>query len=563
MGAKRKGETYSTEAMRGLARELAPLPRRLRLRQLDGIERLAELVEPSKAYPYALVCYHVTGYENRRAGADVLLPGDTLLADLSTLAEALSQSAQIVADSLGERYWTVQELVERFGVSSKTLSRWRTRGLIAWRVVLGARDGRLIFRERAIRRFVGRHAGLIRRSRAFTQLTDQEKGAMLDLARELAAAKNGCFYRVARAVAEETGRAIETVRYTLRRYDKEHPDAPIFGETHRSVDAPNEKELIFQAYRRGTPVAEVAAQFSVKPAAVYRVITEMRYRRLMETPIDDVYSEEFALPGADTWIRDVDERLEAARLARAAKVPEDVPTWLRHLYHTPLLTRGLEWDLFRKYNYLKYKAHQLRAEIDQSAPKAKQVDLVEQTLAEATEVKDRIIRSNLRLVVSVAKKHAGALLSIGELISDGNMTLMRAVEKFDYARCYKFSTYATWALMKHYARTVPAEHYRRDRYQTGRQEMLDLVEDDQPEAMLDRYATRDLVDRLVDVLDLRERMIVTRHFGLNDEGRTQTLEQIAHLLGISKERVRQLEKRAIDKLRSAVESHQIALDYSG
>ena len=82
------------------------------------------------------------------------------------------------------------------------------------------------------------------------------------------------------------------------------------------------------------------------------------------------------------------------------------------------------------------------------------------------------MRANLRLVVSIAKRHVGPADNFFELVSDGNMSLIRAVEKFDFARGNKFSTYASWAIMKNFARTIPDEHRRRDRFRTSQSEMF-------------------------------------------------------------------------------------------
>ena len=96
---------------------------------------------------------------------------------------------------------------------------------------------------------------------------------------------------------------------------------------------------------------------------------------------------------------------------------------------------------------------------------------------EALDVKNQIIRSNLRLVVSIAKRHVGPSNNFFELVSDGNMSLIRAVEKFDFSRGNKFSTYASWAIMKNFARTIPEENYRRDRFVTGHEEMFEAAAD--------------------------------------------------------------------------------------
>ena len=95
-----------------------------------------------------------------------------------------------------------------------------------------------------------------------------------------------------------------------------------------------------------------------------------------------------------------------------------------------------EAHLFRKMNFLKYKASKLREKLDASQPKSTLMDQIEELYEEAVATKNQIIRANLRLVVSIAKRHVGPVENFFELVSDGNMSLMRAVEKFDY--CPRF-----------------------------------------------------------------------------------------------------------------------------
>ncbi len=89
--------------------------------------------------------------------------------------------------------------------------------------------------------------------------------------------------------------------------------------------------------------------------------------------------------------------------------------------------------LFRKMNYLKYQAHQLRRRLDPAARRTADLDEIERLQEEALAVKNQIIRANLRLVVSIAKRHVGPSNNFFELVSDGNMSLIRAVEKFDFS----------------------------------------------------------------------------------------------------------------------------------
>ena len=139
------------------------------------------------------------------------------------------------------------------------------------------------------------------------------------------------------------------------------------------------------------------------------------------------------------------------------------------------------------------------------------MDQIEELYEEAVDTKNQIIRANLRLVVSIAKRHVGPVENFFELVSDGNMSLMRAVEKFDYSRGYKFSTYASWAIMKNFARTIPDEHRYRDRFRTSHGEMFTSTQDgrsDQFEQESSQSQRQWQVERILGRLDEREQKII-------------------------------------------------------
>src|SRR5262249_12999096 len=151
-----------------------------------------------------------------------------------------------------------------------------------------------------------------------------------------------------------------------------------------------------------------------------------------------------------------------------SKAPDGLPPYLASLYvHAPLLTREQEAHLFRKMNYLKSLAGKLRETLDPARVSFSALDAIERLQEEALAVKNRIIRANLRPVVSIAKKRVGPTDNLFELISDGNMSLIRAVEKFDVSRGFKFSTYASWAIQRNFSRTIPGERSLRNRFVTG------------------------------------------------------------------------------------------------
>ena len=183
---------------------------------------------------------------------------------------------------------------------------------------------------------------------------------------------------------------------------------------------------------------------------------------------------------------------------------------------------------------------------------------IEDLQAQANEVKDLLINANMRLVVSIAKKHAAQTDNFWELMSDGNMSLLRAVEKFDYSRGFKFSTYASWAIMKNFARSIPDEKHRRERYVTGHEELFEMAPDtrtDEHEVLASVEQDKQRVNRLLEYLDPRERQIIRMRAGL-DGGEGMTLEEIGKNMHITKERVRQLHVRIMKKLRDiAKEQH--------
>ena len=162
---------------------------------------------------------------------------------------------------------------------------------------------------------------------------------------------------------------------------------------------------------------------------------------------------------------------------RRSRVPGGTAAYLANLYEVPLLTREQEVHLFRKMNYLKYKARRLRDKLDVNRPKSSLMRQIEGLYEESAAIKNQVIRANLRLVVSIAKRYVGPAEDFFELVSDGNMSLMRAVQKFDVSQGNRFSTYASWAIMKNFARTISTVVRHRSRFCTNHAEEFGAVED--------------------------------------------------------------------------------------
>jgi RNA polymerase primary sigma factor len=537
-------------------------PREKKLEQVAHAEKLLVELEPGRTYPYEYVCYRITNFrpESHR---EVKFSGIDAAHDLQLFVEDLSDSANVPANAAGERVLTVEELSRQFNVSTKTISRWRRLGLVSRRFVMDGRK-RVGFLESSVHRFVEQNADKVRRGAQFSQLTESEKTTILRRARRLSQS-GGCPAEVVRRLADKTGRSPETIRYTLKQFDEEHPEMAIFPDSHGPMRLET-KRRIYQQYHRGESVDALAKLYCRTRASIYRIIAEMRAERIMELPLDLIPNDEFikAMRSQKRERKILGPMPENNEPLKKARLPAGLPPYLASLYEVPLLTRSQEAHLFRRMNYLKHKAGKLREKLDLTQPKSGVMDQIEHHYEEAVATKNQIIRANLRLVVSIAKRHVGPAENFFELVSDGNMSLMRAVEKFDYARGFKFSTYASWAIMKNFARTIPDEHRQRDRFRTSHGEMFSTTEDDrsdqfeQESSQMQREAQ---VEKILGRLDEREQRIIIRRFGLQRGQEPLTLKQVGAELGVTKERIRQIEARALSKLRKAVEEEKI--DFPG
>jgi len=553
---------YLNPALRQLRdQQVRFAPREKKIEQATQAERLLAELDPSRVYPYAYICYRITSYRPE-AYPDLKLTGEEATHDLRLFVEDVSDAADVLADSAGEPVLTVEALATEFNVSTKTISRWREQGLISRRFVMDGRK-RIGFLQSSVERFVERNRERVRRGSQFSQLTNEERAEIIGQARRLAGA-GGSPADVTKRLATKTGRSVETIRYTLKQFDGDHPEAAIFPENHGPLQM-EAKRKIHQQYQRGESVEDLAKRLGRTRTAVYRIIAEVRSQRIAELPLDYIPNDLFARVRSQRMEDRIVSPMPTSDLpVKKSRLPSGLPPYLLSLYEVPLLTRKQEAHLFRKMNYLKYKANRLRTRLAEGTPKRGLMDQIERLYDEAVSTKNQIIRSNLRLVVSIAKRHVGPTQNFFELVSDGNMSLMRAAEKFDYARGYKFSTYASWAIMKNFARTIPDEHRHRERFRTSQAEMFTTTEDsrtDQMEQESSQTQRETQVEKILERLDDREQKIIIRRFGLRRGQEPLTLKQVGVELGVTKERIRQIEARALSKLRKAAEEEKI--DFPG
>jgi len=315
-----------------------------------------------------------------------------------------------------------------------------------------------------------------------------------------------------------------------------------------------------------------------------------------------------------------DDSEEETRSDLARISSEDtVGLYLKEMARVPLLTTDEEVSLAKSLESGREACEVLRNDGSDPARRKK----LEQAIEEGRMAREHLIKANTRLVVSIAKKYMGRGVPFLDLIQEGNLGLMKAVEKFDYTRGYRFSTYATWWIRQtitraiaDQGRTIRVPVHMSDRirrlYNTAREleqekgrrptpeeiasemdidpqkvqwmlrvswrplslerpvgeeednELGSFIEDDEtPTPTQSAYQSLlgDKVEELLSTLSPREAHILRLRFGLVN-GRTYTLEEVGQKFGLTRERIRQIEGKALRRLRHPCRSRQLR-DYLG
>jgi RNA polymerase primary sigma factor len=523
--------------------------------QVVAAQRLLAEIEPGRGYPYQYICFRVTEYRSE-AHADLVIPGDELRHDLELFIRRVEKSVPALPiEHAVEPMLTLDEVSRRFNVSTKTISRWRVKGLSARRVKVNGRS-QLGFARAAVEKFVAEHKDLVEKGARFSHLTDAEKDDILRLARELRD-QGGTLTEVSKRIGSQLGRSPEAIRYTIKNFDRGHPDNALFLAGGVLTPSAKEQIVIAMTAKRndqltGDTVDTIAKRFGRSRTSMYRVVNEVRAKELVRTPVDYIFNADFDDPRKEEAILDDMPGLAEFEAKRAGKSPpKDVPPQMAHLYEWPLLNKEQEQHVFRKMNFLKHKLHKFQQSLDPTRTRVADLLRIEELRDEIKKCRDLLISCNQRLVYAQAKQRLAPGDNIDDLWSDGNISLMRAVEKFDYARGNKFSTYATWAIMKNFARSIPDAKTHRQRYMTGYDELFEAKADvrtDEQEVLAAADAAKARVARLLDHLDARTRDVIRMRTGI-DGSEEMTLEQIGQHFGITKERVRQINVRGMKQLR--------------
>jgi len=316
---------------------------------------------------------------------------------------------------------------------------------------------------------------------------------------------------------------------------------------------------------------------------------------------------------------DDDDDLPAAQVAVAGATADPVKDYLKQIGKVPLLNAEQEVELAKRIEAGLFAEEKL-AEGARGLTPDQRIDL-EWIAEDGRRAKNHLLEANLRLVVSLAKRYTGRGMLFLDLIQEGNLGLIRAVEKFDYTKGYKFSTYATWWIrqaitraMADQARTiripvhmvevinklarvqrqmlqdlgreptpeelaveldmtpekvVEVQKYGREPIslhtplgEDGDSEFGDLIEDSeaiQPGEAVSFTLLQEQLHSVLDTLSEREAGVVSMRFGLTD-GQPKTLDEIGKVYGVTRERIRQIESKTMSKLRHPSRS-QVLRDY--
>lgn len=213
-----------------------------------------------------------------------------------------------------------------------------------------------------------------------------------------------------------------------------------------------------------------------------------------------------------------------------------------------LTPEGEQW-LFRKMNFYMKMAHAIFQNINRKQPNRSDLTQMQEAIEQSEHAREQIVNANTRLVASIAHRFSNSRMEYDDLISEGNMILLNAVDKFDFSRGFRFSTYATHAIQRHFYRCLQRKQKRRQRELLTATDLLSeitpAVNMDTP---LDTQVAEKIINEFQHCLEDREEIIIRERFGLNDDENSETLKVVAEKVGLSKERVRQLQARAIEKL---------------
>jgi len=223
-----------------------------------------------------------------------------------------------------------------------------------------------------------------------------------------------------------------------------------------------------------------------------------------------------------------------------------------------LMSPKEEQLMFLRFNYAKLKLTQLQKQIKREGLTRESAELVIDWDRRFEHFREYLVRTNLALVLAMAKRTRLGEVDFSEIVSEGNMALMRAVDKFSVDRGFKFSTYACRAILKAFSRTAMKSSRYRQRFPVEfepdleKSDWVDQRRDQVEEDCLDELRT--IVDRNLADLSSVEQTVIRRRFNWEQhDDAPLTLEQVGQIIGVTNERVRQIQNKALAKIRQVME----------
>lgn len=290
---------------------------------------------------------------------------------------------------------------------------------------------------------------------------------------------------------------------------------------------------------------------------------ERLLRRLLKEPQDYIDSDEFRKPNAEREIFDEAPEIRKPDVSWYHPVMDDLGKDRKSTGKQVLLTAAEERVIFYQYNYARHRVSEIQNavwESDDREPTDEQIAGLLKWKRKANALREQIANTNLALVLAMAKRTRMSEVDFADLVSEGNMALLRAVDKFDAGRGFKFSTYACRAIIKAFSRQGMKLTKHRQRFPTDydpkleRSDYLERKREDYQKDAADEV--RRIFDNNAAELSDIERTVIDFRFGIEQEiiGKPLTLEQIGQIIGVTKERVRQIQNKALVKMRGELET---------
>ncbi|MBL0920976.1 MAG: sigma-70 family RNA polymerase sigma factor [Phycisphaerales bacterium] len=324
------------------------------------------------------------------------------------------------------------------------------------------------------------------------------------------------------------------------------------------------RTLPLEQVRRRTRASVDRRGVTAAPKKALSADEDRLLRDLLAKEQDYIDSPEFYKDGAETRIYDEAPDIRKPDTSWYHPVMDDLNTRSRDPRGSEqvILTAAEERVLFLQYNYARHRIWGLQQDVWKTPDKTPNDDQAKQLLAWATianRLREQIANTNLALVLAMAKRTRMSEVDFADLVSEGNMALLRAVDKFDCGRGFKFSTYACRAILKAFSRQGMKLSKHRQRFPTDfdpKLERSNFLETKRADFEKDaaEEVRRIVTENRAELSDI-ERTVIEHRFGI-ESGQSEkpmTLEQVGQIIGVTKERVRQIQNKALEKIRTELE----------